>query len=184
MKKMLVIGSLVVGLASLVLPFSGAHAQQKKDYGLSLTVQEVNRGNANLLPSKIAGAGTVPELVGTLVGAVLGFLGIVFFGLIFYAGILWMTARGSEDSISKAKSIMEASVIGLVIVLAAYAITQFVFDQLSRNAAASSAAGNNVSCVINVTRDSCLAENTNANASICAWINEGTDNARCVDVGN
>ena len=114
---------------------------QKKDYGLSKTVQSTG----NLLPSKIGGASTVPELIGTIVSSVLGFLGVIFFLLIFYAGLVWMTAQGNEEKIERSKEIISAAVVGLVIVLAAYAFTQFVFSQLgARGSSASAAAATDV----------------------------------------
>ena len=50
---------------------------------------------------------------------------------IIYAGVLWMTAAGNEGQVTKAKNIIITSVIGTVIIAAAYAITNFVFDALS-----------------------------------------------------
>jgi len=41
---------------------------------------------------------------------------------------LWMTSGGNEEKIEKAKKILVSSIIGLTIVLAAYAITYFVID--------------------------------------------------------
>jgi hypothetical protein len=41
-----------------------------------------------------------------------------------------MTAAGSEDKIAKAKKIMTAAVIGLVIVLMAYALSTFVINAI------------------------------------------------------
>jgi hypothetical protein len=41
-----------------------------------------------------------------------------------------MLAQGNEDEISKAKQIIIAAVSGLVIVLAAYAITAFIGQNL------------------------------------------------------
>jgi hypothetical protein len=43
-----------------------------------------------------------------------------------YAGILWMTAQGNDQQVTKAKTLMINSVIGIIIVFAAYAITAFV----------------------------------------------------------
>ena len=43
-----------------------------------------------------------------------------------YAGFLWMTSSGDETKVTKAKGLMVNAVIGLAIVLAAYAITYFV----------------------------------------------------------
>jgi len=61
---------------------------------------------------------------------VLSFLGIIFFLLILYAGFMWMTSAGNDEKISKAKKIMMAAFIGLVIVLSAYAITIFVLERI------------------------------------------------------
>ncbi|MFA5128261.1 MAG: hypothetical protein WC457_04690 [Patescibacteria group bacterium] len=53
-------------------------------------------------------------------------VGILFVCLMVYAGFLWMTAGGNEDNIDKAKKLIMAAVIGLVIVLTSYSITYFV----------------------------------------------------------
>ncbi|MDD5031687.1 MAG: Ig-like domain-containing protein [Patescibacteria group bacterium] len=60
----------------------------------------------------------------------LGFLGIIAVGLIIYAGWLYMTAAGEEDKIEKAKKILTGAVIGLIIILSAFAIASFVLNRL------------------------------------------------------
>jgi hypothetical protein len=72
----------------------------------------------------------IPELTGKILGSVLGFTGTIFFVLVVYAGLMWMTAAGNEDSIAKAKKILIAAIIGLIIVLSAYAITTFIGNSL------------------------------------------------------
>ena|SRR6056297_1329398 len=67
----------------------------------------------------------------TLIQILLSFLGIVFVILMIYGGYLWMTAHGNDDQLTKAKKLMTAAIIGIVVVLAAYAITWFVMNQLS-----------------------------------------------------
>ena len=62
--------------------------------------------------------------IGSVINIVISFLGVIFLGLIIYAGSLWMTARGNEQDVTKAKDIIYGAAIGLVIVLSAYAITQ------------------------------------------------------------
>jgi ABC-type enterochelin transport system permease subunit len=42
-----------------------------------------------------------------------------------------MTARGNPENITKAKGIMEGAVIGLVIVMASYAISRFIFQSIT-----------------------------------------------------
>ena len=72
---------------------------------------------------------TLSETVGKIIKIVLGLLGTIFLVLTVYAGFLWMTASGEEEKITKAKDILKTSVIGLIIILAAYSITYFVVDQ-------------------------------------------------------
>ena len=55
---------------------------------------------------------------------------MIFLLLTVYAGYLWLTARGEEEPIKKAQKIIIASVIGLVIVVSAYSITNFVVPRI------------------------------------------------------
>lgn len=74
--------------------------------------------------------GTFGEVVARIIKIALGLLGVIFIALIIYAGFIWMTSTGNEEQISKAKKIMVSSIIGVVIILAAYIITVFVIDSL------------------------------------------------------
>lgn len=69
---------------------------------------------------------TLEQTIGSIIQVILGFLGIIFLILVIYAGFLWMTAGGNSDKVDKAKSILVQATIGLVVILAAYAITEFV----------------------------------------------------------
>ena len=75
----------------------------------------------------------VPTMLGTVIGAAMSLVGVVFFVLSIYAGFLWMTARGDETQAKKARDTLTMSVIGLIIVFGAYAITAFVTKQESTN---------------------------------------------------
>ncbi len=59
-----------------------------------------------------------------------GLLGTIAVVLVIYAGFLWMTAAGNQDKIQRAKDILKAAVIGLVIMLSAFAITSFIINRL------------------------------------------------------
>jgi hypothetical protein len=68
-----------------------------------------------------------PRIIAALV--IKGFmsvLGILFLAFVIYAGIAWMTAAGDEDKIRKAKGTLTTGIIGMVIILAAFSIAQFV----------------------------------------------------------
>lgn len=68
--------------------------------------------------------------VGSLIGYALTFIGVVFFVLMVYGGFLWMQARGNEEHIKKAKGLIEAAIIGMVIVFLAYTLTNFILGRL------------------------------------------------------
>lgn len=69
----------------------------------------------------------------TVVNALLAILGIVFFGYFLYAGVRWLTSRGNEEFIAKAKSSMGSAITGLIIIMIAYGITTLVFNRLNAN---------------------------------------------------
>ena len=48
-----------------------------------------------------------------------------------YGGITWMTAGGNETTVTNAKKTITAAIIGLVIVISAYAITLFLGEGLA-----------------------------------------------------
>ncbi|MDD4901604.1 MAG: hypothetical protein PHE24_00505 [Patescibacteria group bacterium] len=101
-------------------------------------VQAAGLGDAFSSSSLGAAAGTgydtkttVYQIIGTVIQALLSLLGVIFISLIIYGGITWMTAEGEETKIEKAQSILRSAIIGLVVVLAAYAISFFVISALN-----------------------------------------------------
>ena len=74
-------------------------------------------------------AGTqLPQTIGKIIRTILGLLGIIFLVLMVYAGFLWMTARGESDPVDKAKDIIRQSIIGIIIIFLAYALTGFIIN--------------------------------------------------------
>ncbi len=74
----------------------------------------------------VSSAGTVEDVTGSIIKAVLSVVGLIFLVLLVYAGVLWMTARGDEGKVEQSKNIIEAAIIGIAITVSAYAITVFV----------------------------------------------------------
>ncbi|NCT48431.1 MAG: hypothetical protein GW763_10665 [Paraglaciecola sp.] len=73
----------------------------------------------------------LPELIGNIISVLLSVLGIIFVVLVVYAGFLYLTAAGDDAKVKKAKTMLTQAVIGLVIIVAAYAIAAFVIDALT-----------------------------------------------------
>ena len=100
---------------------------QDSSFGLQRTAEEAFGQNA--LPTK-----DLPTLIGQIISAGLGLLGIVFLILMLYGGYLWMTARGVEEKVDKAKDLITAAIIGLIIIVGAYAIANLVVVALTTRA--------------------------------------------------
>ena len=98
---------------------------QKAEAGLNAT------GNIGYGVKDVTKTPTLSETIGKVVGAALAFLGVAFFILMIYGGYTWMFSMGNEQTATKAKDIIIAAVIGLVIVLAAYAITEYIGTAVS-----------------------------------------------------
>lgn len=72
------------------------------------------------------------QIITGIINSVLTFLGAIFLSLILYGGFKWMTSRGNAEAVGEAKKIIGNSVIGLIIVVSAYAITYTVLELLLR----------------------------------------------------
>lgn len=69
---------------------------------------------------------TLNLMLGDIIAVVLSALGVIFIAFMVYAGYLWMTAAGNEQKADKAIKILKESIIGLIVVISAYAISYFV----------------------------------------------------------
>jgi len=80
--------------------------------------------------SGLSGTASVGSVISSVISTGLALLAAIFLVLMVFSGFQWMTASGNESQISKAQDTIKAALIGLIVVLAAYAITYFVFKYL------------------------------------------------------
>ena len=78
----------------------------------------------------IASTTPLPLIIGRIVNVVLGFLGVVFLVLLLYAGFTWMTAQGDDKKVATARNIITQAIIGLIVIVAGFAISNFVLGSL------------------------------------------------------
>ncbi len=110
---------------ALIFPMSGVFAQTynfNQNSGLNHTSNTAGFNSTDT---------SLERYITIIINIILSLLGVVFLGLMIYGGIVWMTAQGNEDKVKKAKELITEAVIGLIIVLAAYAITYFVLKLTS-----------------------------------------------------
>lgn len=105
-----------------------AHAQRANPFG--------SGGNASKLLNDTGRAsgvttGDLTTIVGNVINVVLGFLGIVLLFYLLMAGWTWMSAGGDSKKVDEAKTMIRNAVVGLIIIVASYAIANFVIQQLA-----------------------------------------------------
>ena len=80
---------------------------------------------------------TFQQLIGSVVRVALGFIGSIFFALLIWAGVKWMTAQGDKNAVQEAQNTVKHAVMGIAIVVLAYAIVN-AFLQIASTLSGSS----------------------------------------------
>lgn len=116
---------LILGLILTPVLVNGAEVKQ----------QDI-KGNLKLFGDQSYGttAVTNPVIVAAkIINAGLGILGILMVIYFVYGGVMWMTAGGESNKIDTAKGSIRSAIIGLIIIVSAFAIANFVTDALTKS---------------------------------------------------
>ena len=92
--------------------------------------ETVNGPTQNVLSNTSLSDFSLGAVIAIVIQGALSLLGIIFLVIMVFAGYRWMTASGNEESVKTSKEMITRAIIGLVIVLMAYALTYFIFGQL------------------------------------------------------
>ena len=123
MKKWIIPGLVILGLALPLL--AGAQTTAGMQWGVSTFQTEAGYG----------GTTDLPTVIGRIVKIVISLLGLVAAVIIIVGGFKWMTSAGAEEKITEARKLMINGLIGLILVILAYAIATFIISQLGGVAA-------------------------------------------------
>ena len=77
------------------------------------------------------GSATMPQVIGKVIKVILSILGLVALVLFIIGGFQWMTSGGNKEKIQGAQKLMGAAVIGMVIIIIAYAASAFIVNKLA-----------------------------------------------------
>jgi hypothetical protein len=100
---------------------------------LELWDRQLGMGDGTLGDSFSQSAPTdIRIIIARIIKVFLSFLGIILLSLLIFAGYKWMTAGGNEKQVSEATALIKNSIIGLLIVVSAYAITIFVLSSMNK----------------------------------------------------
>jgi hypothetical protein len=101
---------------------AGVHAQINTE---DFNVQGIAY-NAGLNSTATPGAA-----ISNVIKIVLALLGVIALIIIIMGGFKWMTSGGDSAKIEEAKKLMGAGIVGMVIVLFAYIIQQFIVQLIT-----------------------------------------------------
>jgi hypothetical protein len=109
---------IVFALSLIIFPalVATVHAQTPADLG-------IGAANNIGLPNT---ANDPKDAAVTIVRYLMTFLGIIAVIVILWGGFQWLTAGGNEDKVAGAKKTLIAGIIGLIIIIAAFAIVQLI----------------------------------------------------------
>lgn len=123
MKKIISLLILII-LALIIIPSASAQLID----GSSLT--QMNKISGEIKTTAGFSNASIGSIIATIIRAILGLLAAIFMVLMVLSGFKWMTAAGNQNQVEKAQETIKAALIGLIVVLAAYAITYYVFTYL------------------------------------------------------
>ncbi len=93
------------------------------DFMYNLTAAIINSGDIGFNGPKNA-----DSLLGGVLGAVYFWMAVVAVGYIIYGGYMYMISAGDPGKLKKAKDVLLYAVIGIVVVMVAFVITNFVIQ--------------------------------------------------------
>lgn len=90
----------------------------------AVALAAINSGN--LVPGEIQNIDNIVSVVRAVIRFILVVAFVLAFIMLLIGGIRWITAGGDEKAVSSARNMITAALIGLVVVLVAFAIIRLV----------------------------------------------------------
>lgn len=125
MKKLTtILTSLILFVMCFAFAMSANAQLTEKTFWGEPDIQEKTRTSLGLPTSDIR------VTIANIINVALGLLGIVAVVIVLLGGFRWMIAGGDETKVDEAKNLIKAGIIGLAIIVSAYAIANFVIKTL------------------------------------------------------
>jgi len=123
---------------SLALVFVVGLFVVSKDFVLATTTttrgSAIEQLNAGGIGAGFANVPADPRVIATrIIDVFLGLIGSVAIFLFVYSGYLLITSHGDPDKFTKARKIMTGAIIGILLILLSFSITNFVGKKLQQN---------------------------------------------------
>lgn len=129
-KNKVVVGITAALMLGMVVAPSAASAQanvRNNDvFGINDIEGDGTPGNGIAL-----GQSSLQATAVRLINVALSLLGIIAVVIVLIGGFKWMTAGGNDDKIAEARKLIFAGIVGMAIILSAWAIAKFVLSNLA-----------------------------------------------------
>ncbi|MBI5728213.1 MAG: hypothetical protein HY984_00480 [Candidatus Magasanikbacteria bacterium] len=108
-----------LALPAVTLAATGAGSLTANDLGVNAIQSTVSLGS-----------GDIRQTAARIINVALGFLGIIAVIIVLIGGFKYMISGGEDQKVTEAKQLIISGIIGLAIILSAWAITSFVISRL------------------------------------------------------
>ena len=91
------------------------------------TRQDASLASLNQVNAKSIEGHFIVHIVYNIINIFLSILGMIFLTLMLVSGFKWMTAAGNEEKTREAIDTVRRAIVGIIIIVIAYAITRLLF---------------------------------------------------------
>lgn len=84
-----------------------------------------------------AGGLTMQQVINTVIGTMLFIVGLLAVIMLIYGGIRYVTSHGDKAQVTAAKETIMYAVVGLVVAIAAFAVVQWITNDVFKGGASS-----------------------------------------------
>ncbi len=81
-------------------------------------------------PNPIKGVDSPQQLIGKVIQQVLGLVGGLALLIFVYGGLVWMTAAGAQEKVTKGRNILFWATVGIVVIFSSYAAVRFIMTSM------------------------------------------------------
>ena len=103
-----------------------------KELALKVMATKMN-GHGTINNITTEGESEIQDVVGNIITAVIGILGLACVVIIIIGGIGYMTSSGDAGKVKKAKDTILYGLIGLIVCVLAFALVNFVIQSIIGN---------------------------------------------------
>ncbi len=122
--KLIISFAILTFLSPLVLQADFLNKDKREEYDANI--------NATTIDTGISTERSLDDLIGSVIRVILASLGSIFLVLMVLAGNEWMRAAGNQDKIRSSQKKIASLLIGLVLVLSAYALSYWISSIFAR----------------------------------------------------